>query len=806
MSVRSLYPNLSGKSSASTGNGSLTEDRLNLFCHSSWDKITKSYDVETLQYNECLTGSLPSNADDARWLVVGTSTYAVTGIGNVNLGSGVSLVMLIDQSYSRYGELVSQSGAGYYFYLMEDTAGDLLSYLQSVHGGTDDFRWYADDNGALGDLIKVANIIYHDDEYVIEQFYEIETHTEGYYKNLTTYFGDDATNHYIDDADLNNITYQLNGTSYNGSSAWADADGTGTELTRRAESLLDVDGFDLIIYNGKIWSNTEYANNDDGFTDYAGSCIVLWLCSDNIINDFMITDLSDETAVIKHEMHNNFVLQVPYIDEVYAPTVVQYQSSGEYKNKGYLLGLPAVGDTEELNSDFHITAEIVLPYRKGTLTCELSYVTDGDISFMQGIAEINSGRYLYIRAMDNALFEYTTDTTLFSGFTANDGTSAVAMFVADINTITDNDLHEVIDNVISYAWSESGTVVYLSEITKVMINTPSQNNMGGTGSTETTTGWQPDPLWTDIRDLYDNDTLASTYTYRAVYLISASDSTTTLKAGARYITSDGYDSTTELTTDYTHTWDTADDMIDSNGAYTRWIKVYSADSIGLNVYNFNQTVLWVVYNLGTTILGGSTSYDYKYFSNCKALQCVELGSNITVISNNSFYYCSALKKVIIPSTVTTITSEAFYLCYGFENFDIPTGITAIPSIFIRSYALDTVIIPDTITTIGNDAFKYCYNIRHIELPNTLTSMGTNVFQRAYACTSVTLENGFNCNGLDLQDCTKISVQVAVAMFTALFDRSSLTAYTLTIPTEVYNQLTTTQLAIASDKNWSVVGA
>ena len=486
--VISLYPNAGGGSSTSTSSAKLTEDRLNLFCPSTWSEITKDYDIPTFEYfGFSRGGALPANAGDARWLVVGTELHAVTGITSSLLSTGINLLVYSDQSLNKYQSLHQDTGT--FVYITEDDEDGLTTYLTSVTGGTNDMRWYTDNGGELGDLILTSVPFYIDPNYAISPFYDLLTTIEGYYKNISSwFFGVDAATHYIADTDLANYTFNHNEKNYNGSSAWVDADGTGEELTRKAELPI---GSDLIIYNDRQWSNTEYSDNDDGFVyAYSDSCIVIWKGEmediGNDVCDFAFADLTDETEVIKHEMHNNFILEIPYVDEINAPLTTLFKFAGEYKNKGRLLGLPNVDDTETKNNDFHITAEIILPYRKGTLTCELKYVTDGDISFMQGIAEINTGRYLYIRAMDNALFDYY-DSPLFSGFVENYGTSAIAMFVADATTYTDNNLHDFIDNVLFYAWSESGTTLYLRNLTKVMINTPSFSNLSYIESDKTPT-------------------------------------------------------------------------------------------------------------------------------------------------------------------------------------------------------------------------------------------------------------------------------------------------------------------------------
>lgn len=71
---------------------------------------------------------------------------------------------------------------------------------------------------------------------------------------------------------------------------------------------------------------------------------------------------------------------------------------------------------------------------------------------------------------------------------------------------------------------------------------------------------------------------------------------------------------------------------------------------------------------------------------------------------------------------------------------------------------------------------------------------------------VTIEEGFNCNNVDLSGSTKYSKETIVSWLKALKDRSGITnetTYKFTIGTTNLKKLTAEEIKIATDKNWTL---
>ncbi len=355
---------------------------------------------------------------------------------------------------------------------------------------------------------------------------------------------------------------------------------------------------------------------------------------------------------------------------------------------------------------------------------------------------------------------------------------------------------------------------------------------GGSG------GWQPDPLWTNIRTLYDNDPLASTYQYRAVYLIAGQDEATEFPAGSfyqnrRYITSDGYDSGgTLLTAAYTHIWDLTKDIIDSKGARIRWIKVYSSNPTAIvSDVNYKHSVIWAVFNLSATVVGDTAQYSTG-FNHCYALRRFECGSNVTSVGNYAFRNCSSLESIVMTSTITSIGNYAFDSCYGlvdcflpytvtaigtnaFQNcyslsdIVIPSGVTTLgASIFSACYSLSEIVIPSGVTTLGASAFSNCQSAVKLSIPSSVTSATSTSFSNTFSLQNVVLETNFDANltlnsGNTNAASTRLSRSVLNAMIAAYKDNSGGTARTLTIGATNLAKLTAEDIAVATDKNLSL---
>ena len=123
--------------------------------------------------------------------------------------------------------------------------------------------------------------------------------------------------------------------------------------------------------------------------------------------------------------------------------------------------------------------------------------------------------------------------------------------------------------------------------------------------------------------------------------------------------------------------------------------------------------------------------------------------------------------------------------------------------FIQCNSLTNITLPNTVQYLGSQAFYNCSGLKTISIPNSIKEIGDDVFGLCSALENVTLESGFNARGLDLSASTLYSVNTLVAMLNALSDRTGLEAYTLVLGSANLAKLSNEEIAIATQKNWTL---
>lgn len=110
----------------------------------------------------------------------------------------------------------------------------------------------------------------------------------------------------------------------------------------------------------------------------------------------------------------------------------------------------------------------------------------------------------------------------------------------------------------------------------------------------------------------------------------------------------------------------------------------------------------------------------------------ELGQNSIPNKDNSV-------KVEIGTAVTSIGTQAFFYCSGLTSITIPGSVTSIGwGAFSHCSWLTFLVIPDSVTSIGNEAFNGCSGLSSITIPDGVTSIGSNTFYGCSGLTSITI--------------------------------------------------------------------
>ena len=188
----------------------------------------------------------------------------------------------------------------------------------------------------------------------------------------------------------------------------------------------------------------------------------------------------------------------------------------------------------------------------------------------------------------------------------------------------------------------------------------------------------------------------------------------------------------------------------------------------------------------------------------RSITSITIPNSVTSIGKRAFYECSELTTVVLNNCVIDTQNQSFALCTSLQNINFPDSITTIGAqTFYNCSSLENVILPSGIKVINSLAFNSCSSLSNVILPSSLEVLGSNIFSGCSALENVTLESGFNANGLDLSVSTLYSVNTLVTMLNALANRNGQVSYTLTLGSTNLAKLSNEQLAIATEKNWTL---
>lgn len=196
------------------------------------------------------------------------------------------------------------------------------------------------------------------------------------------------------------------------------------------------------------------------------------------------------------------------------------------------------------------------------------------------------------------------------------------------------------------------------------------------------------------------------------------------------------------------------------------------------------------------------------FLNCANLKSIDLSNTkITLISNGTFNDCLVLDEIKLPNALTYIGEYAFQGT-GIKDLDLSN--TKLESIDVFAFNscypnFTKITLPNTVKKIERYVFNECYRLDTINLPQSLESIAYNTFNACGRLLNIVLEDGFNCNGLNISSTTRAEFTVEKIInnvLNPLKDRTGESTYTLSIGANL-NKLTPEEIAIATDKNWTL---
>lgn len=189
----------------------------------------------------------------------------------------------------------------------------------------------------------------------------------------------------------------------------------------------------------------------------------------------------------------------------------------------------------------------------------------------------------------------------------------------------------------------------------------------------------------------------------------------------------------------------------------------------------------------------------------------ELVSGYYFYAPNENGYATKCKLVGLPQTallnLKPYTEESYkYIEYFYidnscsvkelNNSYFPSGNPYLKEIKLNS----------KIAVLQNQTITGYSNLTTLNLPKTLSSCSNGSIVYCPKLEFVTIEEGFNCNNVNLSCSTKYSKETIVSWLKALKDRSGITneaTYKFIIGSENLKKLTAEEIKIATDKNWTI---
>lgn len=191
-----------------------------------------------------------------------------------------------------------------------------------------------------------------------------------------------------------------------------------------------------------------------------------------------------------------------------------------------------------------------------------------------------------------------------------------------------------------------------------------------------------------------------------------------------------------------------------------------------------------------------------YAFNKTKIRRLTLPPNVSKTGEYLANSCIQLEEVTIENSEIFIGTAAFCACSALKTVKFPNGIKSLGTSMFISSGLEAFIIPDNTTRVKTFAFSDCKWLHTVYIPASVTYFESAVFARCVSLENVTLGNGFNASGLNLDLCP-LTVESMVQILGALADNTGATAKALTLGTTNLEKLTDEQIAIATNKNWTL---
>ena len=181
-------------------------------------------------------------------------------------------------------------------------------------------------------------------------------------------------------------------------------------------------------------------------------------------------------------------------------------------------------------------------------------------------------------------------------------------------------------------------------------------------------------------------------------------------------------------------------------------------------------------------------------------------SQLESFGENAMYNLNIESEVVIPASVTTWGKH----CFGHTNppklrFEEKSKLETLGSYGFWYLDSTHIYLPDNLKTFSGNTYviAHCSYLQYLWVPNTITTtIPANAFIDVPALEVIELEKDFNVSA-NFSACTNLTVSALENMLYSLKNLNGTSAKSLTIGATNLAKLNDSQIAIATNKNWTL---
>lgn len=204
---------------------------------------------------------------------------------------------------------------------------------------------------------------------------------------------------------------------------------------------------------------------------------------------------------------------------------------------------------------------------------------------------------------------------------------------------------------------------------------------------------------------------------------------------------------------------------------------------------------------GVKSIGG-----YTFYKAVIPTLTFSLESQLQTLSDYAFYNITFENEICIPASVETWGKHCFqYATAPTIMFEKNSKLTALGSYAFWNLSTLEIYLPDNLKTFSGNTYviAHCNDLEYLWIPNTITTaIPANAIMSGNNIRTIELQSGFNISA-NFSNCTNLTADSIEKMLYSLKNLSGTTAKTLTLGATNLAKLNDSQIAIATNKNWTL---